>query len=139
MAGFQVIADSGEGERRFRRERERHSEPKANAVGAKRRWRIDCAGSRSASSMEMSGAQRRRRACSGERGVGKGAAALVPTSARSNTGRALARQLSAALFAHGIAAHLDAVRVMNESVENTVGSSGIADLFMPASHRKLGS
>jgi hypothetical protein len=35
----------------------------------------------------LSGAQRRNRAASGERGVGKGAAALVPTSARSNQDR----------------------------------------------------
>lgn len=74
-----------------------------------------------------------------EKGVwGKGRQPLSPLQ-HAEARRALARRLSAALFAHRIAAHLDTVCVMNESVENTVGSSGVADLFMPASHRKLGS
>jgi len=38
-------AYSGEGERLFRRESERGSGVKVNSIGAKRRWRDDCAGS----------------------------------------------------------------------------------------------
>ena len=38
----------------------------------------------------------------------------------------------AAILSHRIAAHLDAVRVVNQPVEDAVGGGGIADLFVPA-------
>src|SRR5258708_36737093 len=54
--------------------------------------------------------------------------------------RALARRLgTATLLAHGVATHLDAMSVMNEAVEDSVGGSGIADLFVPAGGGQLRS
>ena len=46
--------------------------------------------------------------------------------------RTLARRLCATFLAHGIATHFEAMRVVNQPVENAVGGSRIADLFMPA-------
>jgi hypothetical protein len=40
-------------------------------------------------------------------------------------------------LAHGIAAHFDAMGVVNQAVEDAVGGSGIADLFVPTRHRQL--
>src|SRR5437899_11050481 len=37
-----------------------------------------------------------------------------------------------AMFAHPFTAHLDAMGVMNQAVEDTVGQCGIADLLVPA-------
>jgi hypothetical protein len=39
--------------------------------------------------------------------------------------------------AHRVATHLDAVSIMYEPVENTVGQRRIADLFVPARDRQL--
>ena len=39
-----------------------------------------------------------------------------------------------AILAHGVAAHLDAVGIVNQPVEDTVSGGGIADLFVPARH-----
>lgn len=43
----------------------------------------------------------------------------------------------AALFAHGFAAHFDAVGVVYQPVEDGIGQGGIADLVVPAGHRQL--
>jgi hypothetical protein len=52
--------------------------------------------------------------------------------------RALARRLcTATLLAHGITTHLDAMGVMNEAVECSVGGGGIADLFVPAGQSEV--
>jgi hypothetical protein len=37
-----------------------------------------------------------------------------------------------AFLAHGLAAHLDAMSVVNQTVEDAVGDGGIADLLVPA-------
>ena len=42
------------------------------------------------------------------------------------------------ILEHGIAAHLDPVGVVHQPIEDAVGGSGIADLLVPAGHRKLG-
>jgi hypothetical protein len=42
-------------------------------------------------------------------------------------------------LAHGIPAHLDAMSVVNQAIEDAVGGGGIADLFVPARDRQLGS
>ena len=42
-------------------------------------------------------------------------------------------------FAHGFSAHLDAVSIVDQTVEDAVGNSGIADLLVPAGDRQLGS
>jgi hypothetical protein len=52
-----------------------------SVFGAQRRWQVDCAGSVRLRQEKVSGAQRRKDAASGERGAGKGAAALFPASA----------------------------------------------------------
>ena len=44
-----------------------------------------------------------------------------------------------ALFTHRIAAHLDAMGIVNEAVQDAVGGRGITDLFVPARNRKLRS
>lgn len=54
--------------------------------GAQRRWLLDCAASVRLRQEKLSGAKRRQGAASGERGVGKGAAALFPTPARQKPG-----------------------------------------------------
>jgi copper/silver efflux system protein len=47
--------------------------------------------------------------------------------------RGLARRLrGATLFAHGITTHFDSMGVVNQPIQNAVGSSGVADLFVPA-------
>ena len=38
----------------------------------------------------------------------------------------------ASALAHRIPAHLDAVRVVNQAIENAIGQRGITDLLMPA-------
>ena len=35
------------------------------------------------------------------------------------------------ILTHGVALHLDAMGVMDQSVENAIGQRGIADLFVP--------
>src|ERR1700734_3615653 len=84
----------------------------------------------------LSGAQRRKSACCGERGAGKGAQPLSPPQ-HEDTRRALARRLRTTLLTHGVPAHLDAMSVVNQAVEDAVSSSGVADLLMPACHGKL--
>src|SRR4051794_27928625 len=42
-----------------------------------------------------------------------------------------------AILAHRVAPHLDAVCVVNQPVENAVGHSRIADLFVPAGYWQL--
>ncbi len=44
-----------------------------------------------------------------------------------------------AFLPHGLTAHLDAMSVVNETVEAAVSDSGIADLLVPARDRQLGS
>ena len=63
----------------------------------------------------LSGAQRRKSAASGERGAGKGAAALVPASAHRNPERVSApRCLGQAFLAVKPAEILPAIRDLNE-------------------------
>jgi hypothetical protein len=50
----------------------------------------------------------------------------------------LARRLRTTFLAHRIAAHVDAMGVVNQPVEDAVSGGGIADLFVPARHRQLG-
>ena len=90
-----------------------------------------CSASSRKTYRELSGAQRRK-APVAEKGVrGKGRQPFsLPSLQRPR--RASARRLRAALFAHRVAAHLEAVRVVNQAVKNAVGSSGIADLLVPA-------
>ncbi len=44
-----------------------------------------------------------------------------------------------AFLAHGLAAPFDAMSVVNQAVEDAVSDGGIADLFVPARDRQLGS
>ena len=44
-----------------------------------------------------------------------------------------------AFLAHGLAAHFDAVGVVNQTVEDAIGDGGIPDLLVPARDRELGS
>jgi hypothetical protein len=44
-----------------------------------------------------------------------------------------------AFLAHGLAAHLDAMGIVNKAVEDVVGNGGIADLLVPTRNRQLGS
>ena len=44
-----------------------------------------------------------------------------------------------AILPHRVAAHVDAMGIVNQPVEDTVRSGRIADLFVPARHRQLGS
>jgi hypothetical protein len=44
---------------------------------------------------------------------------------------------AAALLAHGFAIEFDAIRVMNQPVENAIGEGRIADLFMPMNKWQL--
>ena len=82
----------------------------------------------------LSGAQRRKMPAA-EKGVrGKGRQPFsLPSLQRPR--RASARRLSAALFAHRVATHLEAMRVVNQTVEDAVGGCGIADLLVPARDR----
>jgi hypothetical protein len=85
----------------------------------------------------LSGAQRRSAAASEERGAGKGRHVLSPPQ-HAWARRALARRLCATtLLAHGIAAHLDAMGVVNQAVKDAVGSGGITNLFVPARDGEL--
>src|SRR5689334_15735984 len=43
------------------------------------------------------------------------------------------------VFAHRVSTHFDPMRVVHKSIEDTVGGRWIADLFVPARHRKLRS
>ena len=71
-----------------------------------------------------------------EKGVrGKGRQPLSPLSAAETSERFSARLLSAPLLAHGIAAHFDAMGVVNQPVQYAVSSRGVADLFVPARDR----
>jgi len=74
------------------------------------------------------------RAEKGVRGKGRQPFSL-PSTQRPR--RALARRFSAAFFAHRIAPHLQAMRVVNQPVEDTIGGRGIADLLVPARDRQL--
>ena len=44
-----------------------------------------------------------------------------------------------AFLAHGLAAHFDAMSVVNQTVEDAVSDGGIANLLVPARDRQLGS
>ena len=44
-----------------------------------------------------------------------------------------------AFLPHGLAAHLDAMSVVNETVEDAIGDGTIANLLVPARDRQLGS
>jgi hypothetical protein len=44
-----------------------------------------------------------------------------------------------AFLTHGLAAHFDAVGVVNQTVEDAIGNGGIADLLVSARDRQLGS
>jgi len=71
----------------------------------------------------------------GNRKLGKGCgerdSSPVPRSALQRP-RAPIGLLGGTLFSHRVAAHLDAVSVMDQAIEDAVGYGGIADLFMPA-------
>lgn len=67
---------------------------------------------------------------------GKGRQLFSPPQQCRNLWRALARRLSTAtLLAHRITAHFDAMSIVNETVKDSVGGRGIADLFVPAGNR----
>src|SRR6266849_9808744 len=105
-------------------------------VGAQRRWQLDCAGSVRVRQEKpvRSAAQVDRR----KRGKGCGERTARPVPAQYTvTRRALARRLRTTLLAHGIPAHVDAMSVMNQAIEDAVGGRGIADLLVPARDRKL--
>ena len=69
-----------------------------------------------------------------EKGVrGKGRQPFFPP-ALPRSRRALARRLCATLLTHGIPTHLDAMRVVNQPVEDAIGGRGVADLLVPARH-----
>lgn len=72
-----------------------------------------------------------------EKGVrGKGQQLFSPLQQCRNLWRELARRLSTAAFlAHRIAAHFDAMSIVNQAVEDSIGGRGIADLFVPARDR----
>jgi hypothetical protein len=73
-----------------------------------------------------------------EKGVrGKGRQPLSPPSA-GETRRALARRIRTALFTHRVAAHFEAMGVVNQPVEDAVSGRGIADLLVPSHDRQLG-
>ena len=57
---------------------------------------------------------------------------------RSDAGKATCIRL-APILAHRIAAHLNAMSVVNQPVEDAVGQRRIADLFVPARDRQLRS
>ena len=70
---------SGEGERIFLREAERHSGVKVNSSGAKRRWRDACARSVRHRQLKTSGAKRRI-GLSGDLGCGERGCPFAPAS-----------------------------------------------------------
>src|SRR6266478_1967749 len=43
-----------------------------------------------------------------------------------------------AFFAHRFSAHLDAVGIVHQTIQDAVGDGGIADLLVPARYRQLG-
>jgi len=67
---------------------------------------------------------------------GKGRRSRSPLSA-AVTRRAPTRRLRRTFLPHGVAAHLDAVRVVDQAVEDTVGHRRVADLFVPARDGQL--
>ena len=78
-----MAGDSGEAERSFRREAERHSGMIPNTIGASRRWQLDCV--RESVRLRQGKPVRSEAegaAASGQRGAGKGvrgkAAGLAP-------------------------------------------------------------
>src|SRR5690242_7007824 len=82
---------------------------------------------------------------SGGRGPTKdagGACAWITTNSRKPLPGHLTGQLCIRLspvLTHRIAAHLNAVGVVNETVEDAVGGGRIADLLVPACDRQLRS
>ena len=44
-----------------------------------------------------------------------------------------------AVFSHGLSAHLDAMGIVDQTIEDAVGDGGIADLLVPARDGELGS
>ena len=108
-------------------------ERRRTAVGAKRRWHGDCGVSVRNRQARLSGAKRRQV----RRGFGvqgKGAAAplpLLPRCRRRNSFLDLVLWW-VAFFAHRFSTHLNAMSVMHQAVEDAIGDSGIADLFVPA-------
>ena len=81
--------DSGEVERSFRKEAERHSGMIPNTIGAQRRWQLDCARKCSASSRETCPERSEDgMVVARDGGVGQGAAVPCPASAhRDQPGR----------------------------------------------------
>lgn len=55
----------------------------------------------------------------------------------SGGGFGVKSRASGGSFSHALSAELEAVRVVNEAVQDGVGESGIADRVMPALHREL--
>ena len=51
----------------------------------------------------------------------------------------LRRQTTIALFPHGFSAHLDAMSVMDQTVEDAIRDGVISDLLVPARNRQLRS
>lgn len=43
-----------------------------------------------------------------------------------------------AFLAHGLSAHLDAVGIVHQAIQDTISDSGIADLLVPTRNRQLG-
>src|SRR5215469_14702895 len=62
---------------------------------------------------------------------------VVAVPSRSRTARLRATQPVSPILSHRIAAHLDAVRVGNQPIKNTLSQFGIANLLMPAGTRQL--
>ena len=73
----------------------------------------------------------RRKGC-GERGGSPFPCPVLPSPRRAS-----ARRLSATFFAHRVAPHFEAMRVVHQAVEDAIGGRGIADLLMPARDRQL--
>ena len=64
----------------------------------------------------------------------------VPSFPRHSTqapGERLARRLRAALLTHEITAHLDAMGVVHQAVEDPAGGRGFADLLVPSGERLI--
>ena len=133
-----MAEDSGEGERSFRRERERHSGPKANSSRSVATLAFRLCRKRSASSRKTSPERSGGTASLAEKGVwGKGQQPFSP-SRHIEARRASARRLRAStLFAHGVSTHFDAMGVVHQPVQDSVSGGGVADLFMPAGNRQL--
>ena len=61
----------------------------------------------------------------------------MPRSALERPGGRQLAGYAPTLFPHRVPAHLDAVRVVDQAVEDTVGHGRVADLFVPASDGQL--